>query len=124
MSHTIIHGPNGISPQEANREWFWLVSPTGQILIEHDEDPRPAEEMLRWRLTELETLLGNLFRCPHGRKAGDTCSGETGCNGPSKGGPLQGEIIGHTLDGRAIRLPTGSWMDATNPEDWPKEEIR
>lgn len=122
--NTHIHAPEGIPSEEANREWFWLVSPAGRILVEYSEDPRLMDTILRNRLAELERLVGDLFRCEHGRKNGDVCSGETGCNGPSKGGPLQGQVIGHTLEGRAIRLPEGGWMGATNPSEWPREEIR
>lgn len=118
---TTLYGPDGVESSEASRETFWLVSPAGRVLVEYDRDPRPTDEAFRRRLGELESLLGDLFRCEHGRKSGDECAL---CVGPSKGGPLQGEVIGYSLDGRSIRLPEGPCWDHTNPAEWPREERR
>lgn len=72
-----------------------------------------------WRLKmnySAETLISDLDRCPHGRHAGDVCSGwrgpgpyDGGCiRGVSLGNPLlrPGQVIGTSISGMfMIRVP-------------------
>lgn len=59
------------------------------------------------RAQRLATILYDLDRCQHGRHEGDVCSGESGCNGPSKGNPhvKTGDVIGYTIDRKPITMP-------------------
>lgn len=82
-----------------------------------------------------ETLISDLDRCPHGRHAGDVCSGwrgpgpfDGGCwRGVSLGNPLlrPGQIIGTSISGLfMIRVP----MDERDRHDikaWylPRREV-
>lgn len=88
---------------------------------------------------EWRRLVLDLDRCEHGRHEGDPCSGESGCNGPSKGNPLIAaesylaeqrledrfgfgkvppRLIGFGLDGVPICIPERVMGRAPEPEDY------
>lgn len=111
----VRHGDDGVDEPEFE-DGFALLSPTGRVLAEWDEDPRPLWRAQEARSNRLEGIVVGLFRCEHGRKAGDVCGSggafPSGCGGPSVGGPMQGKVIGHTLDGDEIKLRAGDWGEA------------
>lgn len=66
----------------------------------------------------LANILFDLDRCEHGRHEGDICSGEKGCNGPSKGNPRirTGDVIGYTMEGHCVVMPPREFRSL--PESW------
>ncbi len=89
--------------------------------------PRVVTEPGTDRYKALARILSDLDRCPHGRHAGDTCSGYrpgepmSGCEGGrSLGNPYMpgpGERAGTDLGGRPYRMPAHT-ESTGDPESW------
>lgn len=100
----------------------------GQSWAEIDDPVLVGRSELE-RLSAFASLVADLDRNDNGRHEGDVDSGDP--SGVSQGNPFlpTGTLIGHTMDGRAIVVPSRSrrhdpaaWVSADEIEEVPTDD--